>query len=95
MFTKTQFVESLRQALPDVFTTKVSAEKAFDAFCETLAKGIKTNEGVRLPNVGTFAVNVRASRSGRNPQTGKEITIPEKRVVKFSTSKVLKESLNP
>lgn len=93
MFTKTQFVEALRQALPDVFTTKVSAEKAFDAFCEALAKGIQT-DGVRLPNVGTFALSVRASRTGRNPQTGKEITIPEKKVVKFSTSKTLKEALN-
>lgn len=94
MFTKTQFVESLRQALPDVFTTKVSAEKAFDVFCETLAQGIKSNEGVRLPNVGSFSLSVRASRTGRNPQTGQEITIPEKKVVKFTTSKTLKESLN-
>ena len=94
MYTKAQFVESLKAALPDVFPTKASADRAFDAFCTILSKGILSDEGVRLPNVGTFSLAKRAARTGRNPQTGAPITIPAKRVVKFNTSKSLKEALN-
>ncbi|THB67631.1 MAG: HU family DNA-binding protein [Desulfovibrio sp.] len=94
MFTKAQFVESLKEKLPEVFPTKASADKAFDAFCEILAKGILSDEGVRLPNVGSFSIAKRAARTGRNPQTGAAIQIPAKKVVKFSTSKSLKERLN-
>jgi DNA-binding protein HU-beta len=94
MFTKAQFVEELKAALPSVFETKASAEKSFDAFCEILAKGIAEDDSVRLPGVGTLAVKERAGRIGRNPQTGQEIQIPAKRVIKFSTAKSLDEALN-
>lgn len=94
MFSKAQFVEELKNAQPDVFKTKADAERAFDAFCAVLAKGVEGGEGVRLPGVGTFAVKQRAGRTGRNPQTGATITIPAKRTVKFSVAKGLDESLN-
>ena len=94
MFTKAQFVESLKAALPDVFTTKASAERAFDSFCDILAKGVLSDKSLRLPNVGTFSLAERAARNGRNPQTGETITIPARKVVKFSAAKALKESLN-
>lgn len=94
MFSKAQFIEELQSALPDVFKTKVSAEKAFDAFCTTLADALKSGKRVRLSGVGTLAVKERASRTGRNPQTGQAITIPAKKVVKFNTSKDLDEDLN-
>jgi DNA-binding protein HU-beta len=93
MLTKAQFVESLKDSLPDVFTTKASAEKTFDAFCNIMAKGISSGEGVRLPNVGSFTVAERSARTGRNPQTGQSINIPAKKVVKFSAAKTLKEDL--
>ncbi|WP_029898076.1 HU family DNA-binding protein [Desulfohalovibrio reitneri] len=94
MFSKAQFVEELRNTLPDVFPTKASAEKAFDAFCNILVKGVSSDETVRLPNVGTFSLKLRARRTGRNPQTGEQITIPAKRIVKFNSSKGLDEVLN-
>ena len=93
MFTKAQFVEALKKELPDVFSTKAGAEKAFDAFCTVLAKGIKSKKRVRLPNVGSFTVVKRKARAGRNPRTGAKIKIPAKRVVKFSVSKGLKEKV--
>jgi|GEM_PF-953403 DNA-binding protein HU-beta len=93
MVTKAQFVEQLKAALPDVFPTKAAAEKAYDAFCEVLAKNVAAG-GVRLPDVGGFTVVKRAKRSGRNPRTGQAITIPARKVVKFSPSKALGESVN-
>ena len=94
MFTKAQFVAALKDQLPEVFPTKASADKAFDAFCAILAKGISDNSGVRLPNVGSFTVSKRAARTGRNPQTGAPIKIKAKKVVKFSVAKTLNEDLN-
>jgi DNA-binding protein HU-beta len=94
MFTKAQFVESLKEAQPDVFPTKASAEKAFDSFCLILSKAVASGERVRLPNVGSFSQSTRAARSGRNPQTGAKIKIAARKVVKFSASKGLKEGLN-
>lgn len=46
-----------------------------------------------LPEVGRFSVATRAARKGRNPATGEEVSIPEKRVVKFRPFKGLQEGL--
>lgn len=94
MYTKAQVVEALKEALPEVFKTKASAEKAFEALCEILSEGIATGGGVRLPDIGSFSVAERSARAGRNPQTGKPLKIPAKKVVKFSVAKILKEGLN-
>ncbi len=93
MMTKAQFVDALKESLPDVFPTKAAADKAFDAFCDTLVKGVAEG-GVRLPQVGSFSVAERSARTGRNPQTGAEIQIPARKVVKFSPAKILKEEIN-
>lgn len=94
MLTKAEFVSALKEALPEVFETKVSAEKAYDAFCDVLAKGVADEGGVRLPSVGAFSVADRAARTGRNPQTGQPITIAARKVVKFSAAKALTEQVN-
>lgn len=64
---------------------------------ETLALVIKAElqKGgeVTLPGIGKFSTDLRAARTGRNPKTGAEIAIAEKRVPKFSASKSLKEAV--
>ena len=49
-------------------------------------------ESITLIGFGSFSVATRAARTGHNPQTGKEIKIAEKKVVKFKVGKTLKES---
>lgn len=93
MFTKAQFIETLKAELPEVFGTKAAAEKAFDTFCDIISKKLNKGERLRLPGVGSFTVSKRAARKGRNPQTGAAIKIPARKVVKFSVAKGLKESL--
>lgn len=93
MFTKTQFIETLKDELPEVFATKAAAEKAFDTFCSVIAAQLQAGERLRLPGVGSFDVTERAARTGRNPQTGKAIKIPARKVVKFSVAKGLKDNL--
>lgn len=63
--------------------TKTDARKALDAFIETTSEALKSNDRVALVGFGSFSLSERKARVGRNPQTGKEIQIPAKKVVKF------------
>ncbi|MFW6388428.1 MAG: HU family DNA-binding protein, partial [Desulfohalobiaceae bacterium] len=73
--------------------TKADAERALNA-CLASIEDILVNEGkLTLTGFGTFSVEERKERKGRNPQTGSEITIPAAKVVKFRPGKLLKESV--
>jgi len=63
--------------------TKADAQRALEAFMNVTAKSLKKGEKVTLVGFGTFSVAKRAARTGRNPQTGKEIKIAAKKVAKF------------
>jgi DNA-binding protein HU-beta len=63
--------------------TKADAKKALDAFIKSTGVALKKGDRVALVGFGSFSVAKRAARKGRNPQTGKEIKIAAKKVVKF------------
>lgn len=63
--------------------SKADAKKALDAFVESTTGALKSGDRVALIGFGSFSVSTRSARKGRNPQTGKEIDIPAKKVVKF------------
>ncbi|MBN1118104.1 MAG: HU family DNA-binding protein [Bacteroidales bacterium] len=63
--------------------TKAAAEKALNALTETITASMKKGDRVGLVGFGSFSVAQRSARTGRNPQTGKEIKIAAKKVVKF------------
>ncbi len=77
---KSDLIDSLASAAK---ITKVQAEACLNAFMLSTEKALKKNDKVILVGFGTFSVTKRAARKGRNPQTGKEISIPAKKVVKF------------
>jgi nucleoid DNA-binding protein len=62
-------------------------EGAFDAISKSLAEGQRWE----LRDFGVFEVKVRASRIGRNPRTGEQVPVPERRVVTFRPGKQMKE----
>ncbi|MCR4761982.1 MAG: HU family DNA-binding protein [Lachnospiraceae bacterium] len=74
--------------------TKVDAEKALKAFTDTVSKELKKKGKVQLIGFGTFETAKRAARTGRNPQTGKDIKIPAAVVPKFKAGKALKDIVN-
>ncbi|MGN0482849.1 MAG: HU family DNA-binding protein [Lachnospiraceae bacterium] len=74
--------------------SKKDAEKALVAFTEVVEEELKKGEKIQLVGFGTFEVSERAARTGRNPQTGKEMTIPASKAPKFKPGKALKDSLN-
>jgi DNA-binding protein HU-beta len=63
--------------------TKADSKKALDATIEAVTEALKGGDRVALVGFGSFSVSERSARTGRNPQTGKEISIPAKKAVKF------------
>ena len=63
--------------------TKVDARKALDAFINVTGETLKSGDKITLVGFGSFAVNEREARAGRNPKTGEEIQIPAKKIIKF------------
>ncbi|MGB7574402.1 MAG: HU family DNA-binding protein [Thermodesulfobacteriota bacterium] len=73
--------------------SKASAEKALNAFTNTVMKALRKGDKLALTGFGTFSVARRRARTGRNPQTGKEIRIPATRVAKFKPGNLLKSAV--
>ena len=67
----------------DAGITKTQAQTALNSFIEATTDALKSNDKVILVGFGTFSTSVRSARKGRNPQTGAEINIAEKKVVRF------------
>jgi len=76
-----------------VVGTKKDAQKAVDCVFSAIKDALSKNESVTIIGFGTFKVATRKARVGRNPRTGKEIKIPEKKVPKFVPGKALREAV--
>ena len=74
--------------------SKKDAEKALKAFTDVVAEELKKGEKIQLVGFGTFEVSERAAREGRNPQTGKTMTIAACKAPKFKAGKALKDAIN-
>ncbi len=69
--------------------SKADAKRALDSFIDTTSGALKKGDRVALVGFGSFSVSNRAARKGRNPQTGKEIQIAAKNVVRFKAGSEL------
>jgi len=74
--------------------TKAASEKALNSIMGAITGAVKKGDRVSLVGFGSFSVSQRSARTGRNPQTGKEIKIPAKKVVKFKAGADLDGSVN-
>ncbi len=75
-----------------VVSTKKEAKTAVDCIFNTITKTLK-KDTVTLVGFGTFKVNKRKARKGRNPATGETIKIKAKKVPKFVAGKALKDAV--
>lgn len=87
---KTQLVDSIAKQSE---LTKTNIEDVVNAALEIVKKTVKKGEDVTLVGFGTFTKSKRKARTGRNPQTGKEIKIPAMTVPRFRPGKEFKDSL--
>ncbi|HGJ5884880.1 HU family DNA-binding protein [Arsenophonus nasoniae] len=70
---------------------KKDAEKAVNAFTETITESLKLGNSVQIVGFGSFQVKQRAEREGRNPQTGKAIKIAATNIPSFKAGQKLKD----
>tara|TARA_B100000674_G_C37398804_1_gene715313 strand:+ start:140 stop:445 length:306 start_codon:yes stop_codon:yes gene_type:complete len=61
---------------------------------DIIIEGLQSNKKVKIHNFGTFVLNKKNSRIGRNPKTRKEHNIPSRNVIKFKASKILLKYIN-
>jgi DNA-binding protein HU-beta len=74
--------------------TKTDATKALNALVNATSTALKSGDKLSLVGFGSFSVSKREARTGRNPQTGKEIQIAAKNVVKFKAGSELEANVN-
>ncbi len=87
---KSEFIE---QVASKSGLTKADANRALDAFIETVSKALKKGDTVSLVGFGTFSVKKRAARTGRNPATGETIKIKASKSPAFKPGKAFKDAI--
>lgn len=88
--TKAELVSVMAQ---EAGITKAAATAALEAYVTAVSKELKKSGKIGLVGFGTFSVVKRKAREGRNPQTGKTIKIPAKKVIKFKAGKALADKV--
>ena len=89
--TKAELIAALAQKA-DV--SKKDAEAVLNAFTATVTEELSKKEKITLVGFGTFETRERAARTGRNPQTGKELKIAASVAPAFKPGKALKDAVN-
>lgn len=81
------------QIAAKVSITKAAAERTLNATLMCIEEVLAKEGKLTLTGFGTYSIEARKARKGRNPRTGEMITIPASKVVKFRPGKVLKDSV--
>lgn len=74
--------------------SKKHAEIVVNTVFASIVEALETDEKIELRGFGSFRVRRRRSRQGRNPKTGDQVSVPEKRIPYFKPGKELKELIN-
>ena len=75
------------------FTKKKSAHMV-DSLLDVLKRTLEEGEDVLISGLGKFCIMEKKKRRGRNPQTGQDLFLDERRVVTFKCSSVLRDKMN-
>jgi integration host factor subunit beta len=90
--TRSDLVEALAEKFPQLTQrdADMAVKTVLDAMSESLIKGHR----IEIRGFGSFTVNRRPPRLGRNPRSGESVAIPEKRVPHFKPGKSLREAVD-
>jgi DNA-binding protein HU-beta len=92
--TGNSLVDAVFRRRPDLFKNKAATKKAIDAVGTVLFDKLSTGHEVRWSGLGSFKIQERKARAGRDPRTGRELRIPAKKAVRFRPARALDEKLN-
>ncbi len=85
--------ELIAKIAKDTGATKTLAGATLESALDGITRSLKKGDAITLVGFGTFKTSTRKARTGRNPQTGAEVKIPKRRVVRFSAGKALKDAV--
>ena len=88
--TKNKLIEMLHD---EVGLNKREAKEFIEMFFESLKKNLEDGNDINISGFGNFTLRDKNARPGRNPKTGEEVLIKERRVVTFKSGLKLKNKL--
>jgi integration host factor subunit alpha len=89
--TKDHLIESIRNRLG---ISKFESIRILESLLETIKRSLSNGEDVLISGFGKFIVKEKATRKGRNPATGEDLTLDARRVITFKCSPVMRERIN-
>lgn len=88
---KAEFIKAVAN---NTGSSQSDAARFINAFIDEISIALENGESIQFVGFGSFCVNTRAARVGRNPRTGQSISIPEYKYVCFKQGKLLKTRVN-
>ena len=89
--TKEEIIKAIWNELPNL--TVNEAKKIYDTTIDIIKDRLSKGEDVDLRGFGSFKIKEKNRRMGRNPKTGVEAVVKERRVVMFKASKIFKDNV--
>ncbi len=90
--TRSDLVEELAALFGQL--THHDAEYAVKKILDTMSDSLVRGHRIEIRGFGSFSINRRPPRMGRNPRSGESVAIPEKRVPHFKPGKALREAVD-
>ena len=90
--TKSELIAKLAARYPQLVAK--DAELAVKMILDAMAKSLAEGERIEIRGFGSFSINRRPPRIGRNPRSGEQVVIPEKLVPHFKPGKALREAVD-
>ncbi len=90
--TKSELIAQLASRHPQLLAT--DAELAVKTILDAVSKSLAAGDRVEIRGFGSFSLNYRPPRLGRNPKTGEKVAVPEKYVPHFKAGKELRERVD-
>jgi len=90
--TKSGLIERVAEVAPHL--SKKDTEIVVNTIFDSMTEALKQGRRIEIRGFGSFQVKVREARDGRNPKTGEEVHIPDKRTPFFKVGKELKQMVD-
>ena len=90
--TKSELIARLAERYPQLIAK--DADFAVNTILDAMARSLGDGQRIEIRGFGSFALNKRPPRVGRNPKSGEKVLVPEKRVPHFKAGKELRERVD-
>lgn len=89
---KSDLIEALAKECP--LMTQAQAEQAIDVMFGGISEALRKGQHVEIRGFGSFRIRLRRAKTGRNPKTGADVSIPEKKVLHWRMGKDFRALMN-